>query len=155
MRTLFFIVTLFFVTLVVTAQTQAPVDLNKEFQLSISEGVKLFLSFLNFTYITVFMLSAWLINDLSEAVNSFRFLNFLQAVPKFFRSGMVGIAWAIIFYWAFKYNSRLDVIALLFSMLTGLVIYRIGIKKVFEYISQNMIGLIFNTEKDGTASKTV
>ena len=112
-------------------------------QLSLTEGAKLFIGLLNFTYIIVFSITAWLVNDTTDSVNIGGKMNWLQRIPKLWRTVVIGLLWAFIFYWGFRYNTRLDVISMLFSLLVGLLIYKIGIKRVFKWISVRWFGFRF------------
>lgn len=133
------------------AQESTELALSKDFQVSFTEGAKLFLSFLNFIYIIVFILTAWLINDSIEATNkSTKWLDRFKKIPKVIRSLIVGILWGIFFYWGFKYNTRLDVVALVFSMLFAMALYKLGINRIFQFISTKWIGLKFLEDSEGT-----
>jgi hypothetical protein len=109
---------------------------------NVKDGFLTFILFVNWLYMTVFILSAWLINDVSDAVNpSTKWMNWFNKIPKILRSIIIGIVWAIVFYWGFEYESRIEVMEMVFSMLLGMVLYRIGINKVLKWISINVLKL--------------
>lgn len=110
---------------------------------NIKDGILTFIYFVNWLYMVVFVLSAWLINDSTESTNKLtKFMSWFNGVPKAARSFCIGILWMVIFGWGFRYDTRLDVMSLIFSLILAMVIYQYGVKKILEWISKK-IGLKF------------
>jgi hypothetical protein len=109
------------------------------FTVDLWNGVLSFLGYVNWLYVVAFMLSAWIFNDTIDSANpGTRWADFLKGFPKILRSLAVGILWILIFWWGFKYGSRGEVLALVFSMLLSSFLYQIGLNKVFRWVSSKL-----------------
>lgn len=110
---------------------------------NIQNGVITFINFVNWLYMVVFILSAWLLNDITEAKNKVtKFMNWFNSIPKALRSFVIGIAWIFLFAWGFRYDTRIEVMGMIFSLLLSMVVYQYGIKKILAWVSKK-IGLKF------------
>lgn len=116
----------------------------------IKDGTLSFIDLINWLFIIVYVVITWLFNDLSAANNTAKWLNWFNKIPKMLRSFLMGLFIAILFYWVFGYNERLDVFALFCSILMGMVIYKIGIDKIFSYISKYWLKLNFESKSSNT-----
>lgn len=101
-----------------------------------------FVNYVNWLYLVVFMLLTWLVGDYSQATNKAQWLSFLSKLPRLLLAAIVGILLIGVFYWGFDYSGKEDVMKMLFSILTALVIYKIGINRVFAWLSKKL-GLKF------------
>ena len=104
-----------------------------------------FIDYVNWLYLIAFMLLTWIIGDFSRADNRAKWLNFIGKIPKLLFAFIIGIILVLVFYWGFDYHGKQDVMKMMFSILTALVIYKIGIDKVFAWLSKNLFKL--NIEK--------
>ncbi len=147
MKKLFLLIAVLLISIAIFPQGNTSVD---SFTFStITEALKELISLLNWTYILVFMLATWLINDPTDAVNAADWLTWLSKIPKAIRSFIIGIILIVIFAWAFGLPSRFDVFRMLLSLLVAMVIYKFGIGRAFKWISTRF-GLKFD---DGTSVK--
>lgn len=105
---------------------------------AITEAVKIFVMSVNWLYVLSFMLLSWLVNDGTEAQNATTFLNFLSHISKTTRTLIVGTLLILVFSYFFSYNTRSDVFKMLLSLLLSMVIYKLGINKVFAFISSRI-----------------
>ena len=105
---------------------------------SISEAVKLFVSYINWVFVLVFMLATWLINDPTDATNAAKWLTWLSFISRSVRSLIVGLLLIILFVWVFKYTGRLEIFKMFLSLLLGMVIYKFGINKIFAWLSARL-----------------
>ncbi|MDD5358564.1 MAG: hypothetical protein PHX80_05415 [Candidatus Nanoarchaeia archaeon] len=108
------------------------------------------ISLVNWLYILIFMLLAYLINDFTDATNVANWLTWLSKIPKAIRSLIIGLLLIIVFAWAFGLPSRFDVFRMLLSLLMAMVIYKFGIDKAFKWISTR-----FGLKFDDTGPKPV
>ena len=109
----------------------------------IKKGTFTFISLINWLFIVVFIVITWLFNDTVDAKNTATKLNWFSKIPKMLRSFLMGILIAVIFYWVFGYNTRIDIFALFCSLISGMVLYKIGIDKIFKFISEKYLGFKF------------
>lgn len=123
---------------------QAQKEVSESIIQHIKDGTLSFLDLINWLYIVIFVIIAWLINDTSEATNTGIWLNWFAKIPKGLRTFIIGLLLAMAFYWMFSYNTRLDVFGLFCSLIFGMVVYKIGIDQIFAYISSNWLKLKFN-----------
>lgn len=110
------------------------------------EGLEQFYGYVNWLFIIVFILSAWIMNDSIEAKNKVIKLNWFEKIPKIIRSLFIGIIWAVFFYWAFGYDNRKEVTGLVFSMLMSMVLYKCGIDYILKLISKKILGFDFSKD---------
>lgn len=109
---------------------------------SFTEAVKLFASYVNWLFIFVFMLLSWLINDTADAVNAGKWLSFLSNIPRTVRAIFIGIFIIVVFMWVFELRARMDIFKMFLSLLLAMVIYKLGINKIFAWLSARL-GLKF------------
>lgn len=109
---------------------------------SITDAVKIFVSYINWVYVLVFMLVTWLINDSVDASNVVTWLNWLNNVPRALRSAIIGGFLIILFMWVFKFTGRVEIFKMLLSLLLAMVIFKFGINKIFSWLS-NRLGFKF------------
>jgi TRAP-type C4-dicarboxylate transport system permease large subunit len=106
-------------------------------------GVQQFFALINWLFIVVFMLSAWIANDTIDSTNTHtRWADFLKTVPKILRSLALGIVWIVVFAWGFRFTNRTEIMAMIFSLVLSSFLYQVGINKVFRWISSKL-GLKF------------
>lgn len=115
---------------------------------SIQEGFLNFLRMVNWLFVVVFIILAWLINDTAESTNKYTtWLNWWSAIPKAFRTLIAGFILIAIFAWAFDYNTKQEITEMLFGIIVSMVIYKIGIKQFLTWVSQRLGFKFENTEK--------
>ncbi len=106
------------------------------------DAITEFINFVNWFYVLVFIIITWLISDHAASINRAGWLSFWDRIPKVLQSLIIGFLLIPLFYWGFSYSGRHDVMSMLFSMLAGMVIYKIGIYKLLSWCSRKM-GLKF------------
>jgi hypothetical protein len=104
---------------------------------SITDAVKIFVSYINWVYVLVFMLATWLINDTADASNV-SWLNWFSKVPKAVRSVIIGLLLIVQFMYVFKFTGRLEIFKMILSLLLGMVIFKFGINKIFAWLSARL-----------------
>lgn len=119
-----------------------PPDIQQSFFESLQIGFQLFLGMINWLYVVVFIIVSWLVNDATEAENKFEWLAWYSKVPKVLRSLFSGLILMAVFYWAFSYSTRIEVVNMLFSLLLSMVLYKFGIDRILRFISER-VGLKF------------
>jgi len=119
-----------------------PQDLQQSFFDSLQVGIMAFLNMLNWLYVVVFIIVSWLINDATDADNKFYWLRWYSLVPKIIRSLISGLLLIVLFYWAFNYHTRIEVVNMIFSLLFSMVLYKFGIDRILRFISERL-GLKF------------
>jgi hypothetical protein len=114
-------------------------NIDQNFLQELWSGVSQFFALINWLFIVVFMLSAWIANDTIDSVNTHtRWADFLKTVPKILRSLVLGIFWILLFAWGFRYINRTDILAMIFSLVLSSFLYQVGINKVFRWISTKL-----------------
>jgi len=126
-----------------TAETATETDYNLQGDVKYSfwKAIKSFIYFINWLFVVVFILLAWLINDTAEAKNKATWFSWFDKIPKTLRSLAIGLLLAALFYWGFGYSSRTEVMSLIFSVIVTMVIYKIGVDKVLRWISKRFFGI--------------
>lgn len=119
-----------------------PPDIKQSLFDNLQVGLQSFLGMINWLYVIVFIIISWLINDATDAENKFMWLSWYGKIPKVLRSLVFGILLIGIFYWAFNYTTRIEVINMLFSLLASMILYKFGIDKILRFISERL-GLKF------------
>jgi len=113
----------------------------------IKDGSITFLSLINWLYVVIFIVVTWLFNDLIEAKNTGTKLNWFNKIPKMLRSFIVGLVIAFIFYFTYTdENIRLNIFSLFISLISGMVIYKIGINNILAIVSEKFLGLDLTKE---------
>jgi hypothetical protein len=103
------------------------------------KGVVDLFNMVNWLFVVVYMLSMWLINEYTDSNKKGKKLNRVRLVPKFARVVIWGALLAGFFFWAFRYDTREDVVELFFSILVSMLIYRLGIRKIFDWLSPRVL----------------
>lgn len=114
----------------------------------LTEGFQLLWTFINVVFVIVFILLSWLTNDSAEANNAVSWMTWYDKIPKVLRTLGFGVLLAILFAWTFRYNERLDVFKMLMSIMTGMIVYKIGIDKALRWISKKVFGWEFPEKKE-------
>ena len=104
----------------------------------LTDGFMLFSQMINWLFIVVFIIMAWITNDSAEANNAHSWFSWYAKIPKVLRTLIFGILLALLFAWTFEYSQRLDVFKMLMSILLGMVVFKIGIEKALRFISVNV-----------------
>lgn len=107
------------------------------------EGFKIIFSYINWVFLIIFIVVAWLINDITDAKNIASWLLWLKPIPKAIRALIVGILLIILFTWVFKLKTPFEIFKLIISLLFSMVVFKIGIDKVLKAISTRLFGLKF------------
>jgi Mn2+/Fe2+ NRAMP family transporter len=141
MKTLIFIFLCLLTGIAIFAQTTTP-DVQTITLATIGEAFKQFISYINWLFVLIFMLSTWLINDTADATNFGLAFNWLNKIPKALRTLIIGFNVLILFAWTFGLHTKIEVFKLVLSLLISMVIYKFGINKIFNWISQRF-GLKF------------
>lgn len=108
---------------------------------AIVDSIKLLVASVNWLFVIVFILTAWLVNDTSEATNTVTATWFTK-IPKSVRALVIGLLCVVLFAWVNQTHSREEIFKLIISLLLSMVIYKFGIKKVLRFISTR-VGLKF------------
>lgn len=140
MKTLTFIISLLFVFCIPSfGQDSQTVE---SFSISaITESFKMLVTSVNWLFVIVFILTAWLVNDTSEATNTVS-VSWFTKIPKSIRALIIGLLCVVLFAWVNQTHSREEIFKLIISLLLSMVIYKFGIKKALRFISTR-IGLKF------------
>jgi hypothetical protein len=104
-----------------------------------------FAGYINWHFMLVFMIAAWLMNDMAEAENV-PVLGWWSRIGKYWRTLYIGILLIPLFYWGFRYHDRMDIMKMLFAILMGLAAYRFGIGRIFRIISQYIFRMRFESK---------
>ena len=121
-------------------------DLSGEIKYGFWNAIKAFIAFVNWLFVIVFILLAWLINDTAENKNGANWFNWFNRIPKILRSLGIGLLLAAVFYWGFNYHHRQEVMGLMFSIVVTMVIYKIGVDKVLRWVSKTFLKIKFDDE---------
>lgn len=108
---------------------------------AITDSLKMLVASVNWLFVIIFILSAWLVNDTSEATNTVS-LAWFTKIPKSVRALIIGLFCVVLFAWVNQTTSREEIFKLIVSLLLSMVIYKFGIKKALRFISTR-IGLKF------------
>ena len=138
MKTLLFLILSLVFSITIVAQEAIPDVIKESFIDHIISGSTSFINMINWLFVVVFIIICWLINDISASEEKFKWLNWYAKIPKILRSLISGILLMTVFYWAFQYKTRIEVVEMLFSILFSMVIYKIGIDKVLNWVSQRL-----------------
>ena len=128
-----------------TSTIQATEQIQDSFWTKIVQSVNEFLNFSNGIYLICFLILIWMIGDHAAAVNRAKWLSFWDKIPQFGQFIIIGGLLLVLFYWGFSYDNRLEVMHMILAMFLGMLIYKLGEKKVFNIIS-NKMGINFNAK---------
>lgn len=101
-------------------------------------GVKLFFQNVNWLYVVVFIVIAWLLNEGTESVSGFKWLNWLQKISKAWRTFLGGLILAIFFAYVYDLNAKVDFASLIYSLLVSMVIWKLGINAFFNWFKSKV-----------------
>jgi len=117
------------------AVNESVLEVEEEFKENVIGGFSDLVKLLNYLFIAIFIVSAWLINDTADAENAVKWMNWWSKVPKILRSLIIGAVWIVIFIWVFRYTAREEIFGLILSLLASMVIYKVGIDKLLRWLS--------------------
>jgi hypothetical protein len=140
---IFFIVMVTLTATIVSAQdVVTEVDPQQSVISSATEGFKTFLDRIDWIYLIIFVVAAWLINDFTDANNLSKWLDWLQKWPKALRTFLLGLVLIPIVGY-FNYSTvRDEYFNLLLSLVFGMVLYKMGLNYLFGIISSRVFGII-------------
>lgn len=140
---IFFIVMVALTATIVSAQDVVTgVDPQQSVISSATEGFKTFLDRIDWIYLIIFVVAAWLINDFTDATNLSKWLDWLQKLPKALRTFLLGIVLIPIVAY-FNYSTvRDEYFNLVISLVFGMVLYKLGLNYLFSIISSRVFGIV-------------
>lgn len=103
------------------------------------EGLRQFFEAANWVFIVCFMLLTWLFNSYTDSDKKAGWLTFLSKIPKAVRTLILGIVLAWIFAWLFDLKTKEQFSSLFFSIIIAMVIWKIGIDKMFKWLAQKWL----------------
>jgi len=101
-------------------------------------GITAFFTSINWLFVVVFIVVIWLLNEGTDSQNSFTWLNWLQQIPKGWRTFLGGILLAIIFAFFYDLKAKADFASLIYSVLLGMIVWKLGLNTVFEWFKQKI-----------------
>lgn len=101
---------------------------------NLTDALLQYMNSLNVIFIITFILVTWLVNTTIDAKNFATKLNFFQKIPKILRVLFLAMILGAIFILLGDYRSKDEIFALFLSVVTSMVIWKIGIDKIFKII---------------------
>ena len=146
MKTLSLIFFVVMVLLTVTIVSAQPIDAGADAQQSVTtaaaEGFKTFLGRIDWIYLIIFVVLAWLVNDFTDANNLSKWLNWLQTWPKALRTFLLGVILIPLVGYFNHSIVRDEYFNLLLSLVFGMVLYKMGLNYLFGIISSRVFGIV-------------
>lgn len=105
---------------------------------SIINGAMEFLGMINWLFVVVFIIVAWLMNDTAEATNGASWFSWWAKIPKVLRTLIAGVLLMGAFVFLFDYRTKPEITEMLFGIVMSMVIYKIGLDKFLRWISQKL-----------------
>lgn len=139
---IFMILCVFIVSSMIAQESVIPSDPQQSMISAAAEGFKTFLARIDWIYLIIFVVIAWLVNDFADAANLGKWLNWLQKWPKALRTFALGVILIPIVAY-FNYSTvRDEYFNLVISLVFGMVLYKMGLNYIFEIISSRVFGII-------------
>ena len=113
----------------------------------ILQGGQIFLQNINWLFTFIFVILMWLFNEGTDSNTSFSWLDWLRKIPKGWRTFVGGILLSIPFAWFYNLEAKADYASLLYSILIGMVIWKLGINSVFDWFKRKVWSPNDNTPK--------
>jgi hypothetical protein len=101
-------------------------------------GIEAFFTSINWLFVVIFIIIMWLMNEGTDSKNTFSWLDWLQPIPKAWRTFIGGLLLATVFAFFYDIKAKADYAGLLYSVLIGMVIWKLGINSVFEWFKQKV-----------------
>ncbi len=101
-------------------------------------GITSFFASINWLFVVLFIVVMWLLNEGADSKGTFTWLNWLQSIPKAWRTFLGGILLATAFAFFYDLKSKVDYAGLLYSVLLGMIIWKLGINQAFEWFKQRV-----------------
>lgn len=105
---------------------------------NLTEALDQFASNLNLVFVISFILLTWVFNTTVSAKNFGKGFTFFEKIPKILRVLVLGVVLVIIFVFVGGYSSKEDIFALFLSMIASMVIWKIGVEKIFKLITEKI-----------------
>ena len=104
-----------------------------------------FTDHINWLYCLVFIVSTWLFMSFMKAGNTAFWMNKMKKIPTAIWVITIGITWACIFAWVFKFNTRMEAFNMILSLMISMVVYKIGIEQFLKWVGKKL-GFQFLTD---------
>jgi hypothetical protein len=143
MKTIRWILGLFFtlVAMVIIAQPETETNTAQQSVISAAtDGFNTFLQLMDWIYIIIFVVLAWLINDLTDAKNTATWLNWYQKIPKVVRTFILGLILMFVFGYFYRSIEREEYFSLFSSLIFSMVLYKLGLNWMFDKMSTYLFG---------------
>ena len=101
-------------------------------------GIQVLLASINWVFVPVFIVIMWLLNEGADSTTNFKWLNWLQKIPKGWRVFIGGILLAIPFAWVYNLTSKTEIASLLYSVLVGMIAWKLGIENIFQWFKDKV-----------------
>lgn len=101
----------------------------------LTEAISQYTQNLNVIFIIAFILLSWLMNVTVDATNFAKGFSIFRKIPKVFRVICLAICLSLVFIFLGGYSSKSDIFSLILSTITSMVIYKIGVNKIFKIIA--------------------
>lgn len=106
------------------------------------DGFKTFLGRIEWIYLIIFVVLAWLVNDFADAANMGKWLDWLTKIPKGLRTFLLGLVLMPIVGYFNHSAVRDEYFNLLISLIFGMVLYKLGLNYLFGIISTKVFGIV-------------
>ena len=101
-------------------------------------GVQLLFANVNWMFVPIFIVIMWLFNEGTNSQTRFKWLNWLQNINKSFRVLIGGLILGVPYCWIYGLNTKEEIVGVLYAILIGMVIWKMGIDTVFEWIKKKV-----------------
>lgn len=128
---------------VATVAETPDIDQTKILWKDLIEGFTVFFNMINWLYVCIYILTVWIFLSYATADNKAHWLTWARAIPNILWVIIIGFIWAMIMYWAFRYNTREELFGMLISMLFSTFLYKVGIDAILKAIAEKWMGIKF------------
>lgn len=101
-------------------------------------GIQIILASVNWVFVPLFIIIMWLFNEGIESESDYNWLNWIQKIPRGLRVFLTGIVLALGFSWFYDLQSKSEIASLAYGIMVGMVIWKLGIEKFFEWFKEHV-----------------
>ena len=101
-------------------------------------GIETFFASINWLFLVVFVTITWLLNEGTDSCASFKWLNWLQGIPRKWRTIISGLLMALIFAYLYDLRTKVEIAGLIYSIILGMIIWKLGLDSFFEWFKQRI-----------------